>query len=853
LIAVALRSLAARKLRTALTSIAVLLGVAMVSGTLIETDQITSAFEDITSQSVSKIDVIVSPEEAFTASFSTQPDTLDASLVREIRGIEGVSGVSGELTVFGQMVVDGEPIETFGAPPLVIADSGERFDPSTTVEGRDPAGPGEAAILAENAADNGISVGDTIGVATARGEKQVEVVGTFEFGEGGSALGGTTMVELTRDQVWRWFDRRGEFTSIGVIAGDGVDADLLSARIADALPGDAKVQTADQSADEAAEEINDQIGSFLTPALLALAGAALLVGAFIIFNTFSITVAQRMREFAMLRALGATRGQVMRTVALEALLIGVAASLFGLLAGIGFSKGLNALFDAAGFGIPRSSLVLESGTVVAALAVGIGTTLLAAMVPALRATRVAPVAALSGIAPKPTRRARRASQVAAAVLLAVGLALTLAGLFGDGTATSKLGAMGGGAIAIFVGVALSARYLVRPLARVIGWPIERIFRTPGRLARENAERNPGRTAVTSAALMVGLGLVVFVAVFAAGLKSSFASQIDQLIKADLVVYSQGFQPFSARVASVVEEVDGVDAAVPMVWDQVEVNGEKSSVLTDVLIGVDKRALLDVYSFEWLDGDDSLIARLGPGDVLIEEQFAKAHGIGVGDSYDVETPSGGTTTLTAIGEYRDPTVLQGTIATEGTLRSVSPVRDPITALVSVADDADVDAVQAAVQAATSDFPSLEIQNRAEYQDTISGQLDQIVYMLYALLAMSVIISLFGIANSLFLSIHERTGELGVLRAIGATTDQVRRVIRYESVITSLIGGILGTVVGIGFAAVVIASLSNLGLGFSLPLGQLAIFLVVAVLVGIVGSIGPARRASRVDVLAAIGHQ
>jgi putative ABC transport system permease protein len=850
---VAFRSLAARRLRTALTSIAILLGVAMVAGALIETDQITNAFEDITRQSVSKIDVIATPEESFTGSFSTQPDTLDASLIREIRKVDGVAAANGELTTFGQIVLDGDPVETFGAPPLVVSDAPDRFDPSTLAEGRDPTGPGEAAILADNAADNGIEIGDTIGVATAHGEKQVEVVGTFEFGTGGSSVGGATIVELTRDQLWRWFDRSGEYTSIGVIAEEGANPEALSAGLGEVLPGDVQVQTADQSADEAATEINDSIGAFLTPALLALAGAAVLVGGFIIFNTFSITVAQRTREFAMLRALGATRGQVLGSVVIEALFLGVVASLLGLLAGIGFSKLLNALFDAAGFGIPRTGLVLASRTVIAALVVGIGTTLVAAVIPALRATRVSPVTAMASGVQQPSLRARRGSQIAAAVFLIGGLALTLGGLFGSGTATSKLGSMGAGAIAIFIGVALTARYVVRPLAGVLGWPVERIFRTPGRLARENAERNPGRTAVTSAALMVGLGLVVFVAVFASGLKSSFASQIDELVRADLVVYGQGFQAFPASVTGEVDAVDGVATAQPLVWDQVEVDGEPSSALTDIVIGADPRTLLDVYSFEWLEGDDSLLAGLGDDEVLIEEQFAKAHGVGVGDSYEVETPSGGTATLTAVGSYRDPTVLQGTISTRETLRSISPVRDPITLLVSIEEGASVDAVQAGIEGATSAFPSLEIQNRAEYQDAISAQLDQIVYMLYALLAMSVIISLFGIANSLFLSIHERTAELGVLRAIGATRDQVRRVIRYESVITSAIGGLLGTLVGVGFAAVTIASLSELGLGFSLPVGQLLIFLVVAVLVGVIGSIAPARRASRVDVLAAIAHR
>lgn len=850
---VALRSLAARRLRTALTSIAVLLGVAMVVGTFVETDQITTAFERITKQSVSKIDVIITPEEAFSASFAAEPQTLDSSLERRIRTLDGVAHASGELTAFGQMIVDGEPVETFGAPPLVISDTPERFDPTTNVEGHDPDGPGEASILAQNAADQGIEIGDTIGVATARGEKQVTVVGTFDYGKDGASLGGTTAIELTRDQLWRWFDRRGEFTSIGVVAEDGVEAGVLAERISAELGGSVEVETADQSAEEAAEEINDQIGSFLTPALLALAGAAVFVGAFIIFNTFSITVAQRTREFAMLRALGSTRGQILATVAFEALMIGIAASAAGLAAGIGIAKLLNALFGAAGFGIPMSGLIIETRTVVIALAVGIGTTLLAALVPAVRATRVAPVVAMAGGAPRPSRRARLAAHVAAAAFLLGGVVLTLAGLFGEGAATSKLSAIGGGAIAIFIGVALSARYLIRPLAGLIGWPIERIFNTPGRLARKNAERNPGRTAVTSAALMVGIGLVVFVAVFAAGLKSSIASQIDNLVKADLIVYGQGFTSFPARAADEIGRVDGVEATLPLTYDELEVNGAESNVTTDVMIAADFEQLGDVYAFDWLDGDDALLADIGRNETLIEEQFAKAHDLEVGDSYDVETPSGGTATLTAVGEYRDPTILQGTMSTRETLAGVSSARDPITVLVAVAPGADVDAVQTTVEAATSAYPNLEIQNRAEYKDALDARLDQVVYLLYALLAMSVIISLFGIANSLFLSIHERTGELGVLRAIGSTREQLRSVIRYESVITSLIGGLLGTTVGVGLAALVIASLGNLGLRFSLPIAQLLIFLAIAVLVGVIGSIAPARRASRVDVLEAIAQQ
>ncbi|MEO8091828.1 MAG: FtsX-like permease family protein [bacterium] len=850
--ALAVRGIAERKLRSALTAVAVLLGVAMITGTYIETDQIRNAFEDISEQSVEGIDVIVTPDETFTSSFTSEPTTVDARLAGRVRGVDGVAAAEGQVTAFGRLVVDGKTVETMGAPGLVLGASSERFDPSEIAAGRKPAADNEAALLSQNAEDNGIELGDRIGVTTRRGVARVTVVGLFTFGEAGS-LGGTTAVEMPAAQVQRLFDLRGRFSSISVIGELGVDPGELSRRIEAVLPGSARVQTGEENAQESADEINDQIGSFLTPALLALAGAAVLVGAFIIFNTFSITVTQRMREFAMLRALGATRRQVLGVVTGEALLVGIIASAAGIGAGVGFAKLLNALFDAVGFGIPQTGLVVAPRTIVIALVVGVGVTLAAAMVPALRATRVPPVAAMSGVPPRASARSRRLAAILTAVLAAAGAALTVQGLFGSGPATSKLGALAGGAIFLFVGIALSARYVVRPLAAVIGYPIERAFGTPGRLARENAERNPGRTAITSAALMVGLALVVFVAVFAAALKSSIGRQVDELIRAEIFVTGEDFQAIPAGAVKAAANVPGVEAAVPTLFDQLEVNAEKSNVVTDLLVGVDPSRLPAVYTFEWVDGDDSLLGELGRGQTLIEEQFANAHDLGVGDTYRVESPSGGRAKLRALGIYRDPTILQGSIASPATLSSFSPARDPIFVLVAVSDSADAAQVEAEVTKALGRFPSVTVESRAEYQETIESRLDQIVYLLYALLAMSLVISLFGIANSLFLSIHERTGELGVLRAIGATRGQLRRVIRYESVITSVIGGLLGTVVGVGFAWLGIESLSEFGFGLSIPVGQLLAFLALSVVVGVVGAIAPARRASRVDVLDALHYE
>ena len=850
----AVRSLAARRLRTALTTIAVVLGVAMVAGTYIETDEIRNAFEDITEQSLEQVDVVVTPREEFTAQMAFEMPTLNQDLVDRVARVPGVDAAQGEITTIGNLVVDGEVIETMGAPAMVTAAGDERFDPTTTVSGRRPALPGEASLLRQNADDNGVELGDEIGLTTRRGTQQVKVVGLFDFGDGGSAaVGGATIAALTPRQLQSLYRLERQVSSITVIAEDGVSSDDLAARVAAVLPPAARSQTSGDNAQETAEEVNDQIGSFLTPALLALAGAAVLVGAFIIFNTFSITVAQRTREFAMLRALGATRFQVLAVVAGEALLIGTVASALGIALGIGFAALINALFDAVGFGIPHTGAVVLPRTMAVAAGIGVGVTLVAALIPAIRATRITPISAMAGAAPRPSARARRIHAGLSTLCVVLGLAMTAQGLFGAGAAFSRLGSLAAGAIVVFIGLALSARYFVGPLAAVIGYPVQRLFGTPGRIARENAERNPGRTAITSAALMVGLGLVVFVAVFAAGIKSSIGRQVDDLVRADLLVYGEGFQPFPASAQNAVDDVSGVEAAVPQLFDQLEVNGRESSATTDVLIGLDTARLLDVYAFNWVDGDDRLLGQIGLDEVLIEEQFAKRHGLDIGDSYEAVTPSGGRRRLTAIGIYRDPTILQGSLGSLATLRSISHVQDPISMLVAIETGADLDTVQAAVGRALGRFPNLHVENRGEYRETVEGQLNQIIYLLYALLAMSIVISTFGIANSLFLSIHERTGELGVLRAVGATRTQVRRVIRYESVITAVIGGLLGTCLGIVFGWLVTASLSELGFSLAIPVGQLLIFLLLALIVGVVAAIGPARRAARIDILDAVGAE
>jgi putative ABC transport system permease protein len=850
MIALVLRGLGQRRLRSALTALAILLGVAMIAGTYVQTDQIRTAFEDIEQTANQGTDAVVRPKTEFGSTLSGGRP-LPESLVDRVNAVPGVARAAGQLWESGALVVDGERIASDFAPSAVLSTLGEPFDPTDPVEGRHPTGPGEVGVISKTAAEQGLRVGQRVGLATRTGVKEVTIVGIFEYGDVAS-VGGASLITATLPQMQEWFDREGEVMSVVAAADDGVSPETLAARIREVTTPDLEVKTGAADAQQAADDINKAIGGFLTPMLLALSGAALLVGAFIIFNTFSITVAQRTREFALLRALGSTRRQIVAAVAGEALALGVVASALGLVGGLGFAKLLGALFDAAGFGIPLAGMQLAPRTIAVALSVGIGVTLLAALAPALRATRVAPVQALAGT-PQPSRRARRLAPWIAGVVSLLGLGMLLTGLFGGGSATARMGSMAGGAVLVFVGIALVARHIVRPVAALAGWPLERAFHTPGRLARENAMRNPGRTATTSSALMVGLALVVFVAVFAAGMKATVNGSFDRLLTSDLIVTSQSMEPLPNDAGDALAGVPGIRAVTPQFVDQIQVNDEPSDAVVDIINGVEPAHLRFVWAFEWREGgSDELLDRLTGSSALVEEQFAKTHGIEIGEDFIVQTPTGARVHLQALGEYRDPMLMQGLVVEQRTFARASALVDPYAYYIKRSDRTDPAAVRRAVDEALAEYPAAKVQTTDEYRDAIGARLDQMVYLLYALLAMSVVISLFGIANSLFLSIHERTREFGLLRAIGATRTQVRRVVRYESVITALIGGLLGIGIGLLFGYLMTAALADLGLSFSIPVVQLVGFLILAVAVGILAAVVPARRGARIDVLDAL-HQ
>src|SRR4051794_18852489 len=583
---VALRGLFARKLRLILTALAVALGVTLIAGTYVFTDTINRSFDRIFTQSAKGTDASITPKQTIDVSNNggTQP-TVSPAVLAQARRQPGVQSADGSVfdagTVLGK---NGKRIGKGGAPNFIasIADQ-PRFNAFTIKQGRKPQNADEVAIDASTAKKEKFKLGDKIAVVATAPRKDYTLVGTTQIA-GVDSFGGAVVVDMLLPEAQRMLGKRG-FDQIQASAKSGVSPEQLRNQLRTALPQTVNVRTGQEQARKQSNDIKDNL-SFLTTLLLAFAGISLFVGAFIIFNTFSITVTQRMREFALLRTLGASRGQVMRSVITEGLTIGLLGSIVGLALGVAVAGGLRALFRAVGVDLPSNGNVIASRTIIVSLVVGTLVTVLSSLAPALRATRVPPVEALREGAVPTGRGPSRKVTFAGALLGVVGIALMCVGLFASLSSNAALSFVGGGALATFLGVALVSPYLVRPLASLVGRPFEATRGITGRLARENTVRQPGRTAVTAAALMVGVALVTFVSIFASGVSASIAKAVDTNLKAAFVVQNtDGFSPFSARVLPAVKRVDGVSETSPARFSQAKVGGIKGN---QPVSGIDPR-------------------------------------------------------------------------------------------------------------------------------------------------------------------------------------------------------------------------------------------------------------------------
>ena len=847
-----LKSLWARKVRALLTAFAVFLGVAFVAGSFVLTDTIFAAFDEIFSESLKGTSVVVTAENPVKQESGEIP-TLRASLLPRVVGTPGVREASGAIFTPGAFFnAENEKIGNKFAPKFISSTQPRRLESLTYVDGHRPRGPTEASLdkAAAEAAD--LKIGERIKLIGQGNLESFRLVGLTQLGS--ASFGGASIAQVTLPVAQRLTHKRGRFDQISVAADDGVSPETLKRRIAERMPAGIKVETAAEKADRSSEEIRENLG-FLRIFLLVFGFIAVFVGSFLIFNTFSITVAQRVSEFGMLRTLGASRPQILTTVVVEAVAIGLLGALIGIPGGFLIASGINALFEAFGIDLPTTSLVLETRTVVVALLVGVVVTLVSSLVPALRSTQVPPIAALHSFRPTPTRR-RRVVYLALSVLLAVaGLGMVLLGLFGSGGASARAGLMGGGAVAVVFAVSLFSPRLVAPLASVAGWPLERLRRLTGRLARENAERNPSRTAVTAAALMIGVTLVAFVTVFAAGLKSTVAQVVDENFAGGLVIQNtDGFSPIPNATARAAERVPGVELVAT-------IRGAEAKVLERGGLGATTRVnapspdIGRTVHIEWKQGGPQALRDLTDTEAIVSDDFASSHDLALGDRFTLLTQALAHPSFRVVGEFDSKLgVLGSVLVTQRVMARDFHQTQDLNAFVELEQGADAARVQALLtKGVETAFPVAEVLNQEELKESREEQINGLVMLVYALLAFAILISLFGIANTLALSIHERTRELGMLRAIGMSRRQVRTMIRYEAVITALIGGILGLVLGLIFATLIAQPLKDEGFTLSYPVGSLIVLLVMAGLAGVLAAILPARRASRLDVLQSLQYE
>lgn len=847
MIRLTLENLLARKFRLVSTALSVLIGVAFLAGTLVLTDTLGATFDDLFDDVIAGTDVEVRSSEEIETGFGPIRGRIDEDLLTEVLALPDVAAAAGGVGGFAQLVdPQGVPMGNpgQGAPTLGFTWTDiEELNPTNLVEGRSPTGPGEVVIDAQSAKDGPFAVGDLVTILLQGPPQEFEIVGVVKFGRADSPLGASLAIfELTTGQ--ELMAEPGMVDVIDVVAADGVSQEELRDQIAVLLPDGVEAITGEQLAEENKNAVGDAL-SFFNTFMLTFAAVALFVASFIIYNTFSILVVQRTREMALLRALGALRHQVLGTVLLEAMVVGVVASALGLIAGLGVASLLKGLLAAIGLAIPSGPVVFAARTVWLSLLVGIGVTVVAALVPSRRASTVAPMAAIREV--EVDESARSAARIVAGVgLLGLGLALLLWGLFGNPPNT--LAAIGGGVVFVFLAVAALGPIAALPFSRVVGLPVARFRGVPGELARENAMRNPRRTSTTAAALMIGVGLVASISIFAESAKASINEIIDDAFIGDLVVDSGafGFGGLSPDLAGRLNDLPEVEAASGVRVGFAEIGGEPQT-----LFGVDPATMGSIVDVGVSTGR---VEDLGPTDIAVYEEYAAEQGWQVGDTIDVTFAQTGVQPLTVSVLFTKDELTGNFFIGNPAFEANYPDIFDFQVYVLRSPDASPDQARAAVEAVAADFANAEVQDLEQYKQAQADQINQLLGLIYALLALAIIIALIGIANTLALSILERTHELGLLRAVGMTRRQLRAAVRWESVLIALLGTTLGAGVGLFFGWSMVRALREDGFTqLRIPLSQLLIVMLVSVAAGVLAATQPARRAAKLDILRAISTE
>jgi putative ABC transport system permease protein len=842
-----LKSILAKKLRLLSTALAVILGVAFLAGTLVFTDTIQRSFDDLFADVFEDTDAYVRSSSTTDLGFgNVARGRIPESMIAEVASVPGVSKAYGHVDGYAQLVgTDGKAIGNpgRGAPTLGMTYTPSDQDPWTFGEGSRAPGPGEVAIDKGSADLGGLAVGDTVTVLTQTGPHELPLVGVARFGTVDSPGGASVaLFDLTTAQELL-LGGAGELNAVVVEADADVSSEAITDRIAQTLPEGTEVLTGAELTREAQDTIRDAFGFFNT-FLMVFAVIGLVVACFTIYNTFQIVITQRTREMALLRALGATSRQVLGGQILEAALLGVFASLSGLGVGVFVATGLKQMMAAFGIEVPGGGTVVSTRTVVAALVVGTAVTMFSAVFPALRASRIPPIAAIRDLAIDRAGQSRR-SLIAGAVLTTLGTAAFVVGL-----SSAVLIWVGVGALLVFVGIFVLGPLIARPATRVLGAPLARFGRATGPLARENAMRNPKRTARTGGALMVGVALVVGITVIAASAKDWVRDVFGNQFNGDFVVSTDttGFGGLPTGVAAALNQLPEVDAAAGVrIGTAVVVDtGE------DTVYSVVDPALADrVFDIGMIQGS---VAGLTDSGILIEDGQASRRHLSVGDTITFGFLNGQLQDLTIEGIYTKDD-LAGPFVVSQTLHERTGVDQfDFSVFITKAPGVDDAAARAAIETVSGAYPNAKLESRAEYIDAQAGLIDQLVNLMYGLLGLAVIIALFSIANSMVLSIHERTRELGLLRAVGMTRQQTRNIVSWEAVLVALLGSLLGLAIGLFFGWSISVTMRDEGLAaFVVPIPALVVVTVLAVLGAVLASLRPAWRASRLDVLGAIAAE
>lgn len=849
MIRMALKSLLARKVRLLMSTFAIVLGVAFVVGTLIFSNTLNQSFVSLFAYTVG--DVVVQPEGGEKPDGCPSAITVPAAVADSLADVPGVARVDGQIGVCEVYVVgdNGKAIGGFGPPSLggnwSDAPAGHGLQGLTITEGQAPGGPDDVVLDAKTAEKGGYQVGDTVPMVTSGGTANLEptLVGIADFPDGGS-LNGATLASFDTNRAQELFLEGDDgYNTVWVTAADGVTQDELQAEIAKVLPDGYEAVTGDEKSDDQVDDLLDAI-SFLTTLLLIFAGISLVVGSFLIVNTFSILVAQRSRELALLRALGASRKQVARSVQLEAFMLGVVGSTLGIGLGALLAVGLRAFFANFGLDLSGQALVYRPLTFLVAYAVGILVTMAAAYLPARRTGRISPVQAMRDDVALPEESLRRRFRLGLGGTAVGGLALAV-GLGAVVDVGGDAWFVGAGMLLILLGVTAMSPVISRPLLQLAQVVFARGFGAVGNLAGQNSLRNPRRTTATASALMIGLTLACTMSMVGASAKATTDKQVEDTFVGDYVVSSVFQGSFSSSIAARVEQVDGVSYVVQQRYDYATYDGGLAGV------GATDPANIARLDLTIASGSPADLAT--PGAVLVGADFADGEDLAVGDEVKIEPNSGDPVTWTVAGTFEDSSLVPTSLLVSIETFEAAGYADQDDSLV-VYDEPGATDMQAKLDAAIADQPIVTAKSKAAFAEEQRKNIDQVVLIIFALLGLALLIAVLGVVNTLALSVIERTREVGLLRAIGVSRRQVRLMITLESVVISALGAVLGVVLGVGFGFALLSAVREEGLDvIRVPVGQIVIFLVLSVVVGVLAAIFPARRAARLDVLKAISTE